>query len=230
MIGVADRALEIGKAGEHIACADLIMHGYHCFLTGQGLPYDLAVEVDDKLLRVQVKATLAAKNVSANGRPERICYCWNIRSRGKKSTKRLDDSQCDIVALVALDTKSVAYFPIGAAAQTIQLLSDDAGDRTGSGRKGWSRKMSQFTFEAAVRNDPSFYFHARGQVTHCPSGHAYEGDNVIFGSNGYKACRECSRRGNRERARRIRGLEKLEREGIAARSALGMEELVEQGI
>ena len=33
--------LQIGKAGEYLVCADLILKGYIAFLSEQGLPYDV---------------------------------------------------------------------------------------------------------------------------------------------------------------------------------------------
>lgn len=32
-----------------------------------------------------------------------------------------------------------------------------------------------------------------GRKTHCPRGHAYEGDNLYLNPNGARACRECQR-------------------------------------
>lgn len=49
--------LQIGKAGEHLACFDLIMQGYNSFLSDQGLPFDILVEKDGKIYRGQVKTT-----------------------------------------------------------------------------------------------------------------------------------------------------------------------------
>jgi hypothetical protein len=38
-----------------------------------------------------------------------------------------------------------------------------------------------------------------GRRTHCPAGHAYDGDNLIVTSNGGRACRECARQRGRDR-------------------------------
>ena len=46
--------LQIGKAGEHLACFDLISQGYHAFLSDQGLPYDIVLDIDGELRRIQV--------------------------------------------------------------------------------------------------------------------------------------------------------------------------------
>lgn len=50
--------LQMGKAGEHLVCADLILQGYNAFMADQGLPYDVVVDTDGKIHKVQVKSTL----------------------------------------------------------------------------------------------------------------------------------------------------------------------------
>ena len=49
------KQLQIGKAGEYLVCADLIMKGFIAFPSEQGLPYDVLVDNGEKLLKVQVK-------------------------------------------------------------------------------------------------------------------------------------------------------------------------------
>ena len=41
--------LEVGKAAEHLVCADLITSGYRAFLSDQGLPYDILVDIDGRV-------------------------------------------------------------------------------------------------------------------------------------------------------------------------------------
>lgn len=110
------RALELGTAGEHLVCADLLMQGYRASRSSRGLPYDIVLDVEGRLLRVAVKATLAAKE-----RPSRMgsrpCYQFNItRSRsfvgGKNGARRYTSTEADLIALVALDVRLVAYFTI----------------------------------------------------------------------------------------------------------------------
>jgi len=38
------KELQIGKAGEHLVCTDLILKGYNAFLSDQGVPFDVLVE------------------------------------------------------------------------------------------------------------------------------------------------------------------------------------------
>lgn len=44
--------------------------------------------------------------------------------------------------------------------------------------------------------------------SHCPAGHPYEGDNLVFNSVGGRACRECKRRRGREGMARRRAAQR----------------------
>lgn len=97
----------LGTAGEHMVCADLILAGYPAFLAAAGLPYDVTADVSGKIIRVTVRSTLAARPRS--GRTlTRPCYQFNIYRRGKA---RYTAAEADILALVALDRKLIAYLP-----------------------------------------------------------------------------------------------------------------------
>ncbi len=113
-------ALEVGKAAEHLVCADLILQGHRAYLSDQGLPYDVVVDVDGRLLRVQVKATACPKIV-----PKRICppkYQWNVRRAGKGAKRIIGNDEFEILALVALDIRTIAYIPINdKVLQTVHL-------------------------------------------------------------------------------------------------------------
>ena len=102
------RELEIGKAAEYLVCADLILKGYRAFLTDQGLPYDIVLDHNNKFYRIQVKGTMRPRPV-----PDRpgsaYSYFFNTRRAGKRGTRTIKDSTFDILALVALDIKVIAY-------------------------------------------------------------------------------------------------------------------------
>lgn len=116
-------ALDIGKAAEHLVCADLMLAGYRCYLSDQGLSYDIVVDVRGRLVRVQVKATCFPSNMNARGRTERMGYTFHVRKRGKKARgARLSAEHCDVVALVALDIQAIAYLPIDTVGQCCQLM------------------------------------------------------------------------------------------------------------
>jgi len=55
------KELQIERQG-NICCTDLILKGYNAFLSDQGVPFDVLVEKDNTIYRVQVKSTLEPKN------------------------------------------------------------------------------------------------------------------------------------------------------------------------
>ena len=115
--------LELGKAAEHIVCADLMLAGYRAFLSDQGLPYDVVIDHGGRLVRVQVKSTMRPKNANAAGRSPNWVYQFHARRRGKESRgERLSEKHCDLIAFVALDIRIVAYLPVRDVAQTVSLF------------------------------------------------------------------------------------------------------------
>jgi hypothetical protein len=112
---LADKALisdlELGKAAEHLVCADLIMKGYRAYLSDQGLPYDIVIDLDGRLLRVQTKATGKVRPV-----PQRVArtdsYIWHVKRAGKAGKRSYGPKEFDLLALVAMDIKEIAYIPI----------------------------------------------------------------------------------------------------------------------
>lgn len=102
-------ALKIGKAGEYLVCADLILKGYVAFPTEQGLPYDVAFDYKGRLFKVQVKTTCGPRNLQRKNPIKG--YVFNIKRCGKLNRRKSTESSCDIFALVALDTKIVGYLP-----------------------------------------------------------------------------------------------------------------------
>lgn len=147
-----DSALELGKAAEHLVAADLILQGYRCYLSDQGLPYDLVVDLAGRLLRIQVKAACFPKNVNAQGRNARLAYNWSVRRRGKNGSKRLGDDDCDLVALAALDIRQIAYFPIRKCATTMQLNVEGTPIYVGVKRTKFGKypAISSYTFGSAL--------------------------------------------------------------------------------
>lgn len=102
--------LELGKAAEHLVCADLIMQGYRAFLTDQGLPYDILVDIDGNYVRVQVKATRKPKNPQPSSRST-PGYFFNVKRAGKGGRRRYPEKAFDLLALVAMDRQLIAYLP-----------------------------------------------------------------------------------------------------------------------
>ena len=103
--------LQIGKSGEYLVCADLILNGFIAYPSEQGLPYDVVMDVDGILYKVQVKTTRGAKHVPQR-KTDIPAYIFHIGNHGKRNkTKLYSKNQVDIFALVALDSKRIAYLP-----------------------------------------------------------------------------------------------------------------------
>lgn len=110
--------MQVGKAGEYLVCADLIMKGFIAYPSEQGLPYDIVLDAGGKLLKVQVKTTRTHKQT-----PQRVnninTYAFNVKRRGKKNQSIHTANSCDIFALVALDEKQIGYMPNTEIKQTM---------------------------------------------------------------------------------------------------------------
>lgn len=133
---IAHRALEIGKAAEMLVCADLILKGYRAFLTDQGLPYDIVFDLNGRLLRVQVKASTQPKPVP-NRPGSAPSYMFHVRRAGKGSKRRIGNDVFDILALVALDIRCIAYLPItDRVLQSINLRVPENGSNHGNKFRG----------------------------------------------------------------------------------------------
>jgi hypothetical protein len=213
MIEISSRnALELGRAGEHLVVADLILSGYSACLAEQGMPYDIILDHDGNPVRVQVKSTVYPGNVNKFGEVERIAYTWNIRKRGKdRKGERLSEKHCDIVAAVALDIRKIAYLPVSVCGTTLQLSPPGAElmTRFKSGFQ-WGRCIDEFHISEALCGDLTVYRSARRQRTHCIHGHELTEESTRVLKNGCLACRECERRNGRENARKRRMNQKEE--------------------
>jgi hypothetical protein len=121
--------LAAGTAAEHLVCADLILGGWRAFLSDQNCPYDIAVDIGSRLIRVQVKSTRAPKAV-----PQRTdyvpAYQFAVRRSGKGGQRRYTDDAFDLLALVALDVRRIAYMPLSLQRQTVHIRPPGAVGRT----------------------------------------------------------------------------------------------------
>lgn len=115
--------LQIGKAGEYLACADLVMKGLVAFPSEQGLPYDALVDTGKRLLRVQVKTTTAPRAIPQRAK-DSYAYIFNVKRCGKNGTQRYEGGEIDIFSLVCLDTRQVGYLLNGDMPETLNLRVD----------------------------------------------------------------------------------------------------------
>jgi hypothetical protein len=138
-----------GTAGEHIVCADLILSGFTAYLTSQGLPYDIVVDLGGKLLRVAVKSTGKAKPRPAReGSVIRYQFvvCRSRRlSTGKTDARFYEASDVDIIAFCALDIRQVAYCHISECAQSMHFVAPGAPEPINN--RGLMSGMARKTFE-----------------------------------------------------------------------------------
>jgi PD-(D/E)XK endonuclease len=138
--------LELGRAAEHLVVADLILSGHRAYLTEQGLPYDVVIDRNGRLLRVQVKASRGVKRMP--GRAVGMGYLYNVRRAGKRGKRQYETGEFDIIALVAMDIRVIAYLPFSdRVLQTIHLRPPGYQHHPRAERR---HAIDQFPVEAAL--------------------------------------------------------------------------------
>lgn len=135
-------------------CADLLLSGFRAFLTDQNCPYDVAVEASRRLVRVQVKSTRRPRTI-----PQRVShnagYLFHARRAGKGGRRRYGVEEFDVLGLVALDSRQIAYMPIASAPTTVMFRAhDNAGPigPNGGGKPG--RVFADYPFTRALEALP----------------------------------------------------------------------------
>ncbi|OPZ79386.1 MAG: hypothetical protein BWY78_00060 [Alphaproteobacteria bacterium ADurb.Bin438] len=115
---------QIGKAGEHLVCFDLIKKGFLVSIASETLPYDLLLDTGNKIIKVQVKTTECPKKTNQwRGRSE--AYVFNIKRKGANGAKKYLDNEVDLFALVSLDTMQVGYIKNCDMPTTINIRVDN---------------------------------------------------------------------------------------------------------
>lgn len=117
------KQLQIGKAGEYLVCADLILKGFIAFPSEQGLPYDVLLDNGEKLLKIQVKTTEKPRTVKQRAK-DTICYIFSIKRAGSKGKTKYNESEIDLFALVCLDTMQIGYLKNKEMPTTINIRVD----------------------------------------------------------------------------------------------------------
>ncbi len=115
--------MQAGKAGEYLVCHDLIMKGAIAYPSEQGLPYDVILDMNGWLKKIQVKTTQKPRTVPQRNKTTKA-YIFNIKRHGKNNTKKYTDNDVDIFALVALDTMQVSYLENYDMPSTLNLRVD----------------------------------------------------------------------------------------------------------
>ena len=103
--------MEVGRAGEYLVMADLLLNGWVAYPTSQGVPYDIAVDIGQRVIRVQVKSTKTPKTPGSLNRGSPL-YVFHTRRAGKGGRRRYSSDDFDVLALVALDRRLIAYYAL----------------------------------------------------------------------------------------------------------------------
>ena len=119
------KQLQIGKAGEYLVCADLIMKGFIAFPSEQGLPYDVLLDNGDKLLKVQVKTTEKPRLITQERINPVPVYSFSIKRAGNMGKTRYELDEIDLFALVCLDTMKIGYLMNKDMPTTINIRVDE---------------------------------------------------------------------------------------------------------
>ncbi len=101
------RELQLGKAGEHLVCFDLISQGFSAFLADQGLPYDVLLDLNGVIKRIQVKT---CSQIRSYGKSKDV-YRFSLRN-GKKALRSINADNLDYIAFVLADIKIVQYISV----------------------------------------------------------------------------------------------------------------------
>lgn len=117
------KELQIGKAGEYLVCADLILKGFVAFPSEQGLPYDVLLDTEEKIIRIQVKTTSGPRIIPQRATDSKA-YIFNVKRCGKGNGKRYGNNEVDIFALVCLDTKMIGYIQTDDMPDTVNYRVD----------------------------------------------------------------------------------------------------------
>lgn len=157
--GPLSRELQIGKAAEHLVCAELILQGFNAFLADAGLPYDVVVDIGGRgLLRLQVKATLGEYK-----RKDGRASAYRFGLRKGRNYQRIPVGAVDAFAFVALDIRKVAYVhaahvlnPQGETAVLIEFCDDTNSRRWGA--RTFSRFAQFPPQEEAPNTKKCFHF------------------------------------------------------------------------
>ena len=116
-------SLDIGLAGEHLACIDLILKGLTAFRSEQGLAYDIIIDTGSGLLRCQVKTTRQTRPIPQRRNP-RKGFIFNIHKGTGGGRGKYLPSEVDLFALVVLDPATVGYLHIADTPQTLHLRAE----------------------------------------------------------------------------------------------------------
>jgi len=110
--------LQVGKAGQHLVCCELLKQGYAAFLADESMPFDVIVYTPQKLIKIQVKTSTKTNSTTKS----QNLYRYHIR-RGKGNIRVYTEHEVDIAAFVALDINQIAYIHFKNLKQCMEFRS-----------------------------------------------------------------------------------------------------------
>lgn len=141
--------MEVGRAGEYLVLADLVIQGWVAYPTAQGMPYDIAVDLGDQTIRVQVKTTQRPRTAQELDRKNSPLYVFSTRRAGRGGRRRYGLGEFDVLALVALDRRLIAYYDV-ASSHNDSIAIRVPGVRYGPGGVV-ARHFDEAEFDVAVQ-------------------------------------------------------------------------------
>lgn len=79
--------------------------------TSQDVPYNIAIDIGQRVIRVKVKSTKMPKTPDSLNRGSPL-YVFHTRRAGKSGRRRYNSDDFDVLALVALDRRLIAYYAL----------------------------------------------------------------------------------------------------------------------
>jgi len=133
----------MGQAGEYLVAAEITALGHVCLTTPPKVKYDLVADVNDNLIKIQVKTIRLPRKASKTGK---LIYEFSLKkNRSKASMYEKDD--IDGFALVAFNQRDIAFVvPTGKSSINFRVRGVSYGQAT----KAKYMNDVAYTFEAFV--------------------------------------------------------------------------------
>ncbi len=102
--------IKFGIAGEYFVCADLLLQGFNAFPSGGSLllPYDVIVEANNNLYKIQVKSS----ETFSEYKQHKNVMSYRMRKCRQGNKRSLGIKEIDFIAFVFFPLQTTAYLSI----------------------------------------------------------------------------------------------------------------------
>lgn len=118
-------------------------------MSDQNCSYDVVAEIPGRLIRIQVKSTRQPRSI-----PQRVgnypAYMWHVRRAGKRNCRVYGKDEFDVLALVALDCRKIAYVLPEHQKQTFHIRTFEEDDARNLGKKV-GKTFEQYSLPKAIQ-------------------------------------------------------------------------------